>query len=465
MRGLTSTLILVVVLAGLGAYIYFVDSKRPAASADGSSATKEKVFDVDSGKVNELRITYQGQTSLLKKEGDGWKMYEPSQIEADPPEAIGVATALSNVEIVRVIDENATDLEQFGLANPAITVEYKAEGGASGKLRLGNKNATQGEMYALKNDEKRVFLVSAYQETSFNRTPFDLRDKKILKFDRDKADSLVLVKDKNSIEMTRSGSEWKVTKPVPSRSDYTAIEGFLTRLSSANMSKLVEENPKDLARYGLDKPTMTVTIGAGSAKTVLDIGKTENGDMYAKDGSRPIVFTVDSTLATDLNKNFDDYRKKELFEFRPFYVDKLRAVLDAPGGPKTFEFEKQKPAKPSDPETWKVTRVGGASHTADQAAMDDLLSKLVAIKAATFVDPKTKTGIDKPALVVSASYDAGKFERVRFGRVGDTPYGVRDGENSVAKIDEASMAAAMQAFDAVTIPKEPAPAPKAETKK
>jgi hypothetical protein len=465
MRGLTSTLILVVVLAGLGAYIYFVDSKRPAASADGSSATKEKVFSVEADKINELRITYQGQTAALKKDDSGWKLVEPTQVDADPPEAIGVATALTNVEIVRVVDENATNLEQFGLANPAITVEYKAEGGASGTLRLGNKNATQGEIYALKNDEKRVFLVSAFQETSFNRTPFDLRDKKILKFDRDKADSLTIAKGATSIEMSRAGSDWKVTKPVPSRSDYTQIEGFLTRLSSSNMSKIVEENPKDLAKYGLDKPAMTVTIGSGSAKTVLEVGKSEGTETYAKDASRPIVFIVDSTLQTDLNRSFDDYRKKELFEFRPFYLDKMRAVLDAPNGPKTYEFEKQKPATPSDPETWKVTRVGGSSHTADQSAMDDLLNKLAGIKAESFVDPSTKAGLDKPALIVSASFDSGKFERVRFGRVGETAYGRRDGEEGIAKIDDASMRAAMLAFDVAVTPKEPAPAPKAEPKK
>ena len=67
--------------------------------------------------------------------------------------------------------------------------------------------------------------------------------------------------------------------------------------------------------------------------------------------------------------------------------------------------------------------------------MDDLLNKLVAIKAESFVDAKTKTGLDKPALVVSASFDEGKFERVRFGQVGETAYGVRDGEAGVAKID------------------------------
>ena len=460
MRGLTSTLILVVVLAGLGAYIYFVDSKRPAASADGSSETKEKVFTVEADKINELRITTQGETSLLRKSEAGWKMVEPTAVDADPPEVIGVATALTNIDIVRVVDDNATNLEQFGLAEPSTTVAFKAEGGASGTLKLGNKNATQGEIYAIKNDDKRVFLISAFQETSFNRKPFDLRDKKILKFDRDNADSLVLAKGASSIEMARAGSEWKVVKPVPSRSDYTAIEGFLTRLSSANMSKLLEENPNDLAKYGLDKPSMTVTIGSGSAKTVLQVGKTEGGDTYAKDASRPMVFTVDTTLQGDLNKDFDDYRKKEMFDFRPFYLAKLRAVLDAPGGPKTYEFEKQQPATPGDPETWKVTRVGGSSHTADQAAMDDLLNKLAGIRAESFVDAKTRTGLDKPALVVSASFDEGKFERVRFGQVGENAYGVRDGETGVAKIDMTSMRNALQAFDLAVTPKEGTTAPK-----
>src|SRR4030095_1527425 len=152
---------------------------------------------------------------------------------------IGWASALTTVEFVRVVDENAANLEQFGLANPPITVAFKAEGGASGTLKLGKKNATQGEIYALKNDEKRLFLVSSSQETSFNRKPFDLRDKKILKFDRDKADSLILAKGANTIQMSRSGSDWKVTGPVPSRSDYSAIEGFMGRLANANMSKLI----------------------------------------------------------------------------------------------------------------------------------------------------------------------------------------------------------------------------------
>jgi hypothetical protein len=463
MRGLWSTLALVVVLAGLGGYIYFVDSKRPASTGIEGEPARTKVFTVEADKVNEIRLTYKGQTTLLQKAESGWQMIEPTKLEADPPEAIGLAQAIANLESVREVVDNPSDLKQFGLAEPQIAVEFKAEGGASGSFKLGNKNATQGEIYALKGGDDTVFLVSAFQESSFSREPFALRDKKILKFDREKADTLALVKGANAIELSRTGSDWRVVKPVASRSDYSAVEGFITRLSSANMSRLVEEDAKDLAKYGLDKPSMTVTIGAGSAKTVLEVGKTENDQTYAKDASRPIVFTVDSTLQTDLNKNFDDYRKKELFEFRPFYLAKMRAVLDAPAGPKTYEIEKVAPAKPGDAETWKVTRVGGASHTADGAAMDDLLNKLVALKAESFVTGTAKTGLDKPALVVSTSFDDGKFERVRFGSVGDNAYGMRDGEAGVAKIETSAMRAAMQAFDLVTIP--PEPAPKAEDAK
>ena len=452
MRGIWSTLALVLVLAGLGGYIYFVDSKRPAnTSLDGEPA-RTKVFTVEADKVNEIRLTAKGQTSLLRKTDAGWQMIEPTQVEADPPEAIGLAQAIANLESVREVVDNPSDLKQFGLAEPPITVEFKAEGGAAGSFKLGNKNATQGEIYALKGGDDTVFLVSSFQESSFNREPFALRDKKILKFDREKADTLTLVKDGNAIELARTGSDWRVVKPVASRSDYSIVEGFITRLSSANMSRLVEENVKDLAKYGLDKPAMTVTIGTGSAKTVLEVGKTEGDQAYAKDASRPIVFTVDSTLHADLNKSLDDYRKKELFEFRPFYLARMRAVLDAPGGPKTYEFEKVPPAKPGDADTWKVTRVGGASHNADPAAIDDLLNKLVALKAESFVTGNTPTGLDKPALVVGASYDDGKFERVRFGSVGDNAYGRRDGEAGVAKVETAAMRAAMQAFDTVVMP-------------
>ena len=456
MRGFTSTLILVLVLAGLGGYIYFVDNKRPEGGADAAAA-KSKVFTVDADKIDEVRLTYNGESSLLRKTDGSWKMIEPVAAEADATEAGAIATALAQLELNRPLDDNPKDLAAFGLATPAMQVSFKA-GGTTGELAIGDKTPTMGDMYAMKVNEKKVFLISSFQESNFNKKPFDLRDKKILKFERDKADSLVLARGTETLELARAGTEWNVVKPVAGRSDYSGVEGLLTKLSSSNMSKLVEDNAADPAKYGLDKPSLTVTIGTGSARTVLLVGKTEKDDMYAKDGSRPTVFTLDTGLRDDLKKGFADYRKKEFFEFRSYSVDRLHIVGAAPSGPKVYDFEKVKAAKPTDSDVWKVTPQGGAAHNVEQAAMDDLLAKLSGLKADSFVDAKTKTGLDKPEVVVETSYDAGKFERVRIGKVGIDAFGVRDGESGAGKIATAAMADMLKALDTAVMPPPPAPA-------
>ena len=52
MRGFRSFLLLLVVAGGLGAYLYFVESKRDPADAD----KKEKVFAVEADKIDELVV-------------------------------------------------------------------------------------------------------------------------------------------------------------------------------------------------------------------------------------------------------------------------------------------------------------------------------------------------------------------------------------------------------------------------
>jgi hypothetical protein len=458
MRGLTSTLILVLVLAGLGGYIYFVDNKRTDTGIDGGAA-KSKVFTVEADKIDEVRLTYNGESSLLRKTDGAWKMIEPVAADADTTEASGLANSIANLELNRPLDDNPKDLAAYGLAKPQMEVSFKA-GTVTGQFAIGDKTPTMGDMYAMKPGDKKVFLISSFQESNFNRKPFDLRDKRILKFDRDKADSLTLMRGTESLELARSGSDWKVVKPVAARSDYSGIEGLLSRLSSSNMSKLIEDNAADLKKYGLDKPAQTITIGTGSARTVLLVGKTENNDTYAKDNSRPAVFTLDTTLGDDLKKNFSEYRKKEFFEFRSFSVDRMHIVGAAPGGPKIYDFEKTKAAKPGDPDVWKVTPQGGTAHNVEQAAMDDLLTKLSGLKAESFVDAKTKTGLDKPEVVVETSYDAGKFERVRIGKVGIDAFGARDGEAGAGKIATTAMADMLKALDTAVVPPAP-PAPPA----
>ncbi len=74
MRGVRSFLLLLVVAAGLGAYLYFVESKRDPADAD----KKAKVFTVEADKIDELVVKSEsGDRTTLKKTGTEWQVVEP----------------------------------------------------------------------------------------------------------------------------------------------------------------------------------------------------------------------------------------------------------------------------------------------------------------------------------------------------------------------------------------------------
>ena len=176
MRGLRSTIALIVVLGGLGAYIYFVTWKTPAEPA----SKLEKVFSgVQSDKIEELKVTSdKGEVSTLKKENGSWQIVTPIAARADEGEASAIANALGQAEIVRVVDENPTDLKDYGLATPRIAVDFKGAGDKDyRRLLIGEKSPTGSDLFAKRNDEKKVFLIPASQESTLNKSTFDLRDK------------------------------------------------------------------------------------------------------------------------------------------------------------------------------------------------------------------------------------------------------------------------------------------------
>src|ERR1051325_547223 len=147
MRGLKSTIALVVVLAGLGAYIYFVTWKQPDAGAD-SGKKQDKVFaSLDSSKIEEVKVTSAaGDATTVKKNADGWQVVQPLTAKADDGEIGTLTSALASSEIVRVIDENPTNLNDYGLSNPRVEVDFKAAGDKDyRKLYIGEKTPTGGD--------------------------------------------------------------------------------------------------------------------------------------------------------------------------------------------------------------------------------------------------------------------------------------------------------------------------------
>jgi hypothetical protein len=442
MRGLTSTIILVVVLAGLGAYIYFVDSTRPAAGVE----EKEKVFTVEADKIEEITLTAEGETTTVRKADGTWRITAPIAADADANEVSSLTSAIAGLEVNRVVDENAPNLADYGLSEPRIKLQYKAEGGVTGEVHIGEKTPTQSDMYAVKPGQPRVFLVPAFQETSLAKNTFALRDKRILHFERDKVDTVeVAAPGAPAVQVARTGTDWVVKAPIQARGDYSAIEGILTRLSTASMTELIDPNSPE--SFGLDAPSATVTVGAGSTRATLELGAEKDGKLYARDRARQLIFAVDSGLAADVKKTVDDLRDKDLFEFRSFNALRVRITR----GADTFEFQKVKGSGENAADKWQRV-VDGKATDVDLTKMEDFLTKLTGLRAQSFNPTTNAAGLAEPALIVAASFDTDKNERVRFIKGDKEMFAVREGEPGVAVIDASAYDETMKAFDAVVTP-------------
>jgi len=219
-RGLRSFAGLLVILIALGAYLYFVESKRtPGDDAE----KKDKVFAVEADTIDEVTIKSQtGDTTTLRRNGTQWAIVQPAAAAADPAEVSGLTSNLASVEIQRVLDENpADDLKQYGLAAPRVEVSFKS-GGQEHRLLLGDKTPSGTDLYAKVADQKKVFTVSSFLDSTFNRGTFDLRDKTVFNVDREKIDSLEIVTPLRTMRFGKTSAEWQMTEPAAGRADSAA---------------------------------------------------------------------------------------------------------------------------------------------------------------------------------------------------------------------------------------------------
>jgi hypothetical protein len=435
MRGLTSTIILLVVLAGLVGYIYFADS-RPA----GEAAAKPKAFTVSAENIEEVQIrNAEGETARAQRVDTSWQVVEPVKADADATEVAAITSGLASLEVQRVIDENPGDVKQYGLDPARVEIAFREKDQKDfRRLLIGEKTPTGGDLYARTPDQSRVFLISSYLESTFNKNAFNLRDKAILKFDREKADALT-IGGAFPVHLVRNGMEWWLAKPIAARADYAAVEGLITKLSSGQMQEIVASDAADLKQYGLTAPATRVEVGTGSARATLLVGTPiAEGLPFAKDASRPAVFTIDKALITDLSKPVADFRRKDIFDFRSFTANRVELRRDSA----TQTFEKTKGADGN--EVWR----DAAGKNVDTAKVEALLTALTNLRAESFeaaAPPSLKT----PTLTADVRFDERKTETVTFSRTGADAFAARADEPGAAKIENGMFDEAIKALDAL----------------
>jgi len=246
------------------------------------------------------------------------------------------------------------------------------------------------------------------------------------------------------IQFAKDGSDWKITKPIAARADFSSVEGLVGRIETAQMKSIVTDqaSPDDLKKYALDKPEVTVTINQGSARAVVEIGGKAGEDaVYARDLSKGSVVTLDKSVADDLKKGVDDYRRKDVFEFRAFNATRVEFTR----GSQTLILERVK-GQGDKQDSWR--RVSPNPADADKSKVESLLAGLADIRVTSFTDSLAKTGLDKPAMTVLVKFEDGKKEeRVSFGKNGTDVHALIPGQPGAGKIEAEKFDEANKSLD------------------
>jgi hypothetical protein len=118
------------------------------------------------------------------------------------------------------------------------------------------------------------------------------------------------------VTCTRDGKTWQITEPEKLAADSSAIDSFLTSLTSAVPGEVISEQSGDLKEFGLDPPETTIEVKTNAAprEFTLRLGSstpTDNG-IYAQVAGQQRVFTLASYLKSSLEKNLFDFRDKKV---------------------------------------------------------------------------------------------------------------------------------------------------------
>jgi hypothetical protein len=418
---LHSLILSTVVLLALVGTLYWSEHRKPKEETTVSADSSPAILKLDENSITQVDLKKQDTPAvILSKDGVGsWQITEPKKLLADQSTVSSMVSTLSSLQSERVVEDKASDLNAYGLAQPALEVDLTEKDNKNQKLLIGDDTPTGSAAYAMLTGDPRVFTIATYNKTSFNKSVDDLRDKRLLTVAADKITRLDLVRNNQTIEFGRDKNEWQILKPKPLRADTFEVGSLVQKLTEARMDVSGSDaSAKDAASafaHGTPVAVAKVTDFAGTQE--LQVRKDKDKDTYyAKSSAVEGAYKVDSSLGQAMDKGLDDFRSKKVFDFGFSDPDKI----EMHNGSKAVFLSR------SGADWWSNGK------KMDAISAQDFVSSLRDLSANKLID----SGYTTPAVEIIVSSDSGKkVEKVSIAKSGNDCVAKREGDPTLYQLD------------------------------
>jgi hypothetical protein len=414
LRGLLTASVLLAILSGL---LWWSNRKEARASKEPAESKSAKLFTAPEDQIQEIKIQKQiGENIHLKRNAGKWQITDPKLLAADPEAVSSLLSTLSSLNADHVIEDRATNVAPYGLAQPWIKVGVVESNNKARELLIGDQTPAGSANYAEMAGDPRVFTIASYIKGSFDKSTNDLRDKRLMNFESDKVTRVELTAKKQSMEFGRNKDQWQIVKPKPLRADQFPVEELLRTLHDAKMDLSGGDNEMRAATaFASGSPIATVSVTDTSGTLELQVRKSK-ADYYAKSSAVEGVYKISAGTATGLDRNLDGFRNKKLFDFG--YTDPEK--LELHDGSKSYVLSKK------DGEWWS----NGTKM--DESGVRALVDKIRDLSANKFVE----SGFAAAALDIAVASDGGKrSEKLIISKNGDRYVAKRENEPALYEID------------------------------
>jgi hypothetical protein len=375
-----------------------------------------------------LAVTRDSKTVTVKRQADdSWLITEPFEFSADTDEITDILDFISEEGAVGFAPEDAKPAD-YGLASPAITLLLVDADGATSRLLIG-KAAGDGNYWAMREGRPSIFIVTEQVKNKLTVSADFIMNKSLLSYIVSDVTAFELTGPDGTISAVRDGRGWKITKPEEVRGDRNAVNTLLSDLRDMKLSEIVQMPARDLGRYGLDSPTLAISVKVkdgdkerkSTLKLVRDAGETSYG--YLLSGSSgstgDFIFSIPTETIAAVNPTLASLKDRALLSYDQ---DTVTGITIA-AGDKTYDFTRKKDA-------WKMTKP--ARKKIDAESMKFLLE---AIGGLSYADVLADTkeglkdwGLDEPKTTITLTGADGEIGTISLGEPKET----EDGRYSAA---------------------------------
>lgn len=179
-----TSLILVLLAALLGGFVYFSETRKSAQPEQAQSESKP-IFDFKESDVQAITVQTSKQTVALEKDNSSqWIMQTPQKAPADEGTIAYLTTLLATAKSNQTIVVPVARQAEFGLTQPTATVDIKLANQKAHRLILGKPNFNRNFLYAVADPP-----TNAAQDQAVLLVPIEFQnatDRAIVDWKRDK---------------------------------------------------------------------------------------------------------------------------------------------------------------------------------------------------------------------------------------------------------------------------------------